>query len=749
MGSASLLTVSLGLPLMTDAARAQGSSLPPVTIDAPRQREARPTAVRRTPATSSRRTVARPAPAPLPPQPPVAYVTPSTGTIGNVPAPYAGGQVASGGQLGFLGNRGVMDTPFNQTSYTAELIQNQQARTIGDVMANDPSVRVVSTAGGGQDVYFIRGFYYDPADLALNGLYGIAPAYSVAANFVDRVEVLKGPAALLTGMPPGGAVGGSINLVSKKAPDVDITQLTLGYISRAQVGAHLDLSRRFGDNKEFGIRYNGSYRSGATAFDNQTDEYANSNLGLDYRTERVRVSADVGYQAENILPAIRFLTINPAIQVPPAPSAGTNYIVPWAYWRPKDAYISGRAEVDVTDWATVYGAIGYHDSKIDAISVAPVVTASNGNYQSNPFRLLSEFKTTSGEAGVRARFNTGLVDHTISVNYSATDRPNNNAFFGGTPIFSNIYNPAFVAQQNPSNLLVRNVLTTTLSSVGIADTMSMFDQRVQFTAGVRRQTVGQDTLNLLNNAATTYEQSVWSPAFALLLKPADRLSLYANYIEGLQPGTTVGAGFTNAGAVFPPYQTKQAEIGAKVDFGRITTTFSLFQITQPSVISMAGIPLPTQALAGEQRNRGAEFNVFGEVTPGLRLLGGVTFIDGRLTKTQGGLNDGNRAVGVANVNLNLGAEWDVPRTGGLTLSGRVIYTSQQFVNPANTQVLPEWTRFDLGARYTVTSPWNGKPIVIRAAVENVFNKGYWASAYNGVIAVGAPRTYLVSTTFNF
>ena len=91
-------------------------------------------------------------------------MTPSTGTLGAPPAPYAGGQVATGGSLGLLGNRGVMDTPFNQTSYTAELIANQQARTIRDVLANDPSVRVVQAAGGGADSLFIRGFYYDSGD---------------------------------------------------------------------------------------------------------------------------------------------------------------------------------------------------------------------------------------------------------------------------------------------------------------------------------------------------------------------------------------------------------------------------------------------------------------------------------------------------------------------------------------------------------------------------------------------------------
>ena len=86
-----------------------------------------------------------------------------------------------------------MNTPFNQTSYTAELIANQQARTIRDVLANDPSVRVIQAAGGGADSLFIRGFYYDSGDFALNGLAGIAPYYSTGANFIERVEVLKGP----------------------------------------------------------------------------------------------------------------------------------------------------------------------------------------------------------------------------------------------------------------------------------------------------------------------------------------------------------------------------------------------------------------------------------------------------------------------------------------------------------------------------------------------------------------------------
>jgi iron complex outermembrane receptor protein len=81
----------------------------------------------------------------------------------------------------------------------------------------------------------------------------------------------------------------------------------------------------------------------------------------------------------------------------------------------------------------------------------------------------------------------------------------------------------------------------------------------------------------------------------------------------------------------------------------------------------------------------------------------------------------------------------------------MIYTSGVYINAANTLSIPDWTRFDVGARYTFDSPWNGKPITIRFAVENVANEIYYAGSYSsyGVLSLGAPRTYLVSSTFKF
>ena len=714
---------------------------------------------------------------------PIPYLVPRTGNVGALPAPYAGGQVASGGSLGLLGNRGVMDTPFNQTSYTAELIANQQARTIRDVLANDPSVRVVQAAGGGADSLFIRGFYYDSGDYALNGLAGIAPYYSTGANFVERVEVLKGPSAVLNGMTiggtgatSGGAVGGAVNLITKHAPDVDITQLTATYASKSQFGEYIDVSRRYGERKEWGVRLNSTYSNGNTAWNRQKDEFGNAVLGLDYRGENARFEADIGYQADVLKPPLRFFSLASPI-LPPPPKAGTNFQVPWAYYEPTDFFTTARGEVDVLDWLTAYGAFGYHDSNINYKYPSPIISnavpgANTGAFQlgglrSNPLAGSERFETYAGEAGLRANVDAGPVNHAVSMNYSINDRTYRQRVLtaptppiGQSVLYWNLYNEPTNLAQPIFNTVAQNLRTNVqLESFGISDTMSLLNKRIQFTIGVRNQTAGSEVVNYLPPPLNTgnrpfQEESVLTPAYALVVKPIENIALYANYVEGLQtPHVVTSALYRNQGDVFPPAKTRQAEAGVKIDTGRLTTTLSFFEIEQRSIVQTFIGGLQYQLPNGRQRNRGAELMVFGEVTPEFRVLGGVTLIDGRQVDTPRAANgtntDGKVAIGVPAVSANIGAEWDAWFAPGLTFTGRMIYTGSQYYDAANLVSLPEWTRFDIGARYTFLSPWNGKPIVVRANIENVGNKAYWASAYSSVLTLGAPRTYLLSTTFNF
>ena len=208
--------------------------------------------------------------------------------------PYAGGQVARRGSQGLLGSKDFMETPFSETTYTSELVKNLQARTLGDLIASDPSVRATNPAGGRYEQFTIRGMSLFNSDVSYNGLYGILPTYTIDMEMADRVDVLKGPSQLINGISPRGSVGGGINVVPKRATDVPVTSFTGNYASDSQVGGAVDIGRRFGEGDMFGVRFNGVKQSGDTEWDHQNVDREMAVLGLDFRGERLRLSTDLG-----------------------------------------------------------------------------------------------------------------------------------------------------------------------------------------------------------------------------------------------------------------------------------------------------------------------------------------------------------------------------------------------------------------------------------------------------------------------
>jgi iron complex outermembrane receptor protein len=153
---------------------------------------------------------------------------------------------------------------------------------------------------------------------------------------------------------------------------------------------------------------------------------------------------------------------------------------------------------------------------------------------------------------------------------------------------------------------------------------------------------------------------------------------------------------------------------------------------------------------GEQRNRGVELSGFGEPVKGLRILAGVTLMDPEVRSNSA--SNGNDAIGVAKRQVNIGAEWDVPGVSGLSLNARIINTGKQYADLANTQVVPAWTRLDIGARYLMDIG-NNRTLTLRARIDNLTNRSYWESVggYPGsnYLVLARPRTFALSGTVNF
>ena len=272
--------------------------------------------------------------------------------------PFAGGQVARGARAGILGTQDVMDSPFSTTSYTHELIQNQQARSVADVLQNDPSVRVARGFGNFQESYFIRGFVVNSDDIAYNGLYGLLPRQYISSELFERVEVLRGASAFLNGATPsGGGIGGNINLLPKRAPNDPLTQVTLGTASGSQSYLSTDIARRFGPDQSVGVRLNAAHRDGGTGVDAEQVKLDVIALGLDWRSRNARISADVGHQEHRLSRTRPNVTLGSGLSlVPAAPDNTVNYAQPWTYSNERDTFGSVRGEYDITDNLTAWVA---------------------------------------------------------------------------------------------------------------------------------------------------------------------------------------------------------------------------------------------------------------------------------------------------------------------------------------------------------------------------------------------------------
>jgi iron complex outermembrane receptor protein len=686
-----------------------------------------------------------------------------TGTIGQPMAPYAGGQVASGARLGILGNRSVLETPFSITGYTEELIRNQQARTLGEVALNDPSVRNDAPPFSERDAFFIRGFSVTNLDTAFDGLFYLANPRRSFLEGIERVEVLKGPTALLNGGV--GRVGGTINLVPKRATDEPLTRLTTTYSSNSQLWSHLDLGRRFGSNGELGVRVNGSYRNGNTPFDNNQLEVGVASLGVDYRGERFRASFDLNHSTQNVdAPTSLFNAAAPGIDIPGAPNGRINTASPFEYHDSTYNMAAGRVEFDILPNTTIYAAGGLSRYREDFLTSSYLILDENGDAQATLAIQPQQIQGLSGEIGLRSQFETGPVGHQFNVSVA---RALNENYRGGfvpgaislPPSYpTNIYDPVHLPDGSvdtsgfPRSSDLPLFADLVATSVAVSDTLSFFDDRVQLTLGGRYQHIRSEGFNTRPDRGPVgvsnylYEDGLFSPAIAATARLTDNLSIYGNYVEALTEGPTAPGAATNSGEMFPPVVSRQREVGLKYDAGLFGVTASLFEIEQPSGFTTPGGAFD---LDGLQVNRGVELSIFGQPFEGVRLLGGVTFMDAELVSTAGGRFDGNSVTGIPEIAFNLYGEYDLPWIAeGLTLTGRLIHSGSTYYDQANTQKVDDWTRVDVGMRYAFEGAY-GNPVELRAAVENVFDTDYWASSARGFLAAGAPRTFKLSAAFEF
>ncbi|WP_269914329.1 TonB-dependent receptor [Acinetobacter sp. HY1485] len=664
----------------------------------------------------------------------------------------AAGQVSRKSQVGILGDKDALDTPFSTASYTAQYIQDYQAKTVAEALAGEPSVRNYFGGNSLGEYFNIRGFGVNSEEFAWNGLYGLSPHNRVPTEFLERVDVLRGTSAMLYGMSLGGGIGGTINLVPKRATDTPITRLTTSYTSKSNFGEQIDVGRRFGENNQFGVRVNALKSHGDTTLDHQTEDRTLGSIALDYKADRLRASLDAYYIKEKYEGGMPLMSYFTTADILKAPKASTN-IMQGAYATSETKAVIGHAEYDLTpNWMAYVSGGTKHQESHGAVAnnALCTVTSTDGSCTAIARNITNITHTSSAEAGLKGHFDTGAVNHSVVL---STNLEKQNTYSGYDTIYwkSNIYNPVSNSSFAAEPTFVPKTKDVTLAGVALADNLSFVDGKYQLLLGTRFQNVRVQSWTNSGTAITAhsaYDKSAITPAVGFVVKPWNNsISLYGNYIEGLSQGDQVTATTaSNYGQTFSPYKTKQYELGTKWENGSFRNTLSVYQINKPSMSYDSANN--TYNADGEQRNRGVEWTTAGNLASNVRLLGGVTYIDAITTKTSSGAYDGNRAYGVPHWQSNLGLEWDVKPVEGLTLTTNTVYTGKEYVDTANTKQIPSWFRWDLGGRY-VTSLGKYKT-TFAGNIENVTNKNYWSGVYAGYyVAEGAPRTFKLSMAIDF
>ncbi len=195
----------------------------------------------------------------------------------------------------------------------------------------------------------------------------------------------------------------------------------------------------------------------------------------------------------------------------------------------------------------------------------------------------------SALAGLRGSFNTGSVSHQLNLAVNGLWTEKRNAYestAAGSRRFGNLYDPVDVAEPVATTRAgdIHDPKTTAKvqnRSLAVSETLGFLDDRV-LTLGARRQSIGSDAWSALDRSRTAnYQESITTPAYGLVVKPTEYLSLYANRIESLQQGQTAPATANNRNEVFAPYRAKQTEAGIKLDWGVYGGSLGVYRIELP------------------------------------------------------------------------------------------------------------------------------------------------------------------------
>jgi iron complex outermembrane recepter protein len=239
-----------------------------------------------------------------------------------------------------------------------------------------------------------------------------------------------------------------------------------------------------------------------------------------------------------------------------------------------------------------------------------------------------------------------------------------------------------------------------------------------------------------------YHQSRFTPSVALLFKPLPFISTYASTMEGLVNGGVAPKTAANAYAMLGPSVSRQYELGAKAESGRISAAVALYRIDKVNEYVDPNDNVYKQD--GREIHQGIEAYLSGKPIETLVVVGGVSLLQAEITRARNNTAiEGKSPINVPAAQASLHVEVAPPGQRVLWLTGGARYSGRRYVDPVNSDWLAGAALYEVGAR--ASGLWAGHRLSANLNVQNLLNTAYWSyyRAGDGLL-LGAPRVYAFS-----
>ncbi|RXK54923.1 TonB-dependent siderophore receptor [Oleiharenicola lentus] len=642
----------------------------------------------------------------------------------------------------------LVDVPQSISVITRELITDQAMLSIGDVTRYVPGVGIAQGEGN-RDTPVMRG-NSTTADFFVDGVRDDVQYLRDLYN-VDRVEVLKGPNAMIFGR---GGSGGLLNRVTKQAHGRELRELTLQAGSDSHFRATLDYGSAA--TNAFAYRLSGlyedseSYRDGFTlkrhglnpTFAWSVAPATTLRFGYEYfHDERVADRGVSSFQGRPLVTDASVFFGDPAQSPVEATVNSTFAVLEHRFGRGVTLRNHTRYSVYDKFYQNIF------PGAVNATATTVALSAYNQATDRENFFNQTDLEFFAETGTVKHHFLTGL-----EVARQETDNVRLTGYFETvSPTTTSIS----VALANPRTTLPVSFRpsATDANNHGVAKTFAVYAQdqvtllpQLQAIAGLRYERFTVDFLNNRTGAALDSADEMLSPRAGLVFKPASNVSVYASYTMSFVPraGEQL-ASLTATNRAFDPEEFNNKEIGVKWDLRPdLAFTAAVYRLDRTNVVITDPADSTKSLLVDGQRAEGVELGLTGRLTKNWSVSGGYAYQDGEILTTQSAtVVAGRRLAQLPRHTLSLWNRYDFNRTFGLGLGA--IYRDTIFASADNTVTLPSFVRLDAAVFYRLNDRFRAQ-----LNVENILDRHYYASAHsNNNITPGSPRAFRVSLTTSF